>query len=606
MILFADVDRKRLRRETIHMVLNWRETLGTLLEQFQARAVRSTGINHLFVEVADNERDKMSGPPWFSAFSREIPLVDEKPQFTKWDVSASHGMPGISPGFRATHPHETFDKGTSERVVRDGSGVVRAVGVPMKLRQGYYCGQPSEEIAPFKALANVAATALAGARDLDEHMFASDLTDLFRKPRGGIRYDFGEVPSDPPSFRAQGWAAGVHQYRHGVLIDVPISESTPDASHWLFLLHRLGWRHVDGSGLRGERYAWNKRAEVTLELLAQNWSQHPEAFSKQFSGISKESFYSVLGTKDAPLDVNLASVFAIQLLLAEMSTEITRTVTSGEPAVDYSQEEWWTRPLPKLRPVNREDCEGVIKPMVGILCATEVERQAVLKRMSPPKKKQAVLQVHEGNNTCFLGRLGVTDIVLCMAAMGSSGRDASTVVTGEIIRSWKLRAVIMVGIAFGRDSKKQEIGTVLVSERIAPYEPQRVGKSNNEDRGGEVRAGAMLLNRFRNVAGWEFCSPNGRKCEFQTGLLLSGEKLVDNLEFKKQLLNRYPAAIGGEMEGTGVAASAERERCEWIVVKAICDWGDGEKLKVHQGFAAAASVDLVEHVLKQPGVLESL
>jgi nucleoside phosphorylase len=60
------------------------------------------------------------------------------------------------------------------------------------------------------------------------------------------------------------------------------------------------------------------------------------------------------------------------------------------------------------------------------------------------------------------------------------------------------------------------------------------------------------------------------------------------------------------MEGTGVAASAERERREWIVVKAIGDWGDGKKTNVHQVFAAAASVDLVEHVLNQPGALDSL
>lgn len=60
------------------------------------------------------------------------------------------------------------------------------------------------------------------------------------------------------------------------------------------------------------------------------------------------------------------------------------------------------------------------------------------------------------------------------------------------------------------------------------------------------------------------------------------------------------------MEGAGVAAAAERKGREWIVAKAICDWGDGTKTKDHQEFAAAASVSLVEHVLNQVVALDSL
>jgi nucleoside phosphorylase len=60
------------------------------------------------------------------------------------------------------------------------------------------------------------------------------------------------------------------------------------------------------------------------------------------------------------------------------------------------------------------------------------------------------------------------------------------------------------------------------------------------------------------------------------------------------------------MEGAGIAAAAERKNREWIVVKGICDWGDGTKKDHHQGFAAASSVDLVEHVLNQLGALDAL
>lgn len=46
------------------MTLDWRDTLKTLLPQFEARAVRSTGLNHLLVEDADDERGKAAGPSW--------------------------------------------------------------------------------------------------------------------------------------------------------------------------------------------------------------------------------------------------------------------------------------------------------------------------------------------------------------------------------------------------------------------------------------------------------------------------------------------------------------------------------------------------------------
>jgi nucleoside phosphorylase len=588
------------------MTPDWRETLKTLLKQFEARAERSGGLNHLFVEVADSERDKLAGPSWFERKLGTIPIVDGKPQFRKWDMSAGEGLPDINPGFREPTSDETFDENESDRIIRDKSGVIRAVAVPMKLRHGFFCGQPSEDVASFRSLANIAATALAASANLHEHVFASDLTDLFRKPRGGVRYVFGEVPTPPTTFQAQDWDAVVLQYQNGVVIDVPISESRPDAGHWLLLLHRLGWRRINGCGLHAERWAWSDNVEVAFDMLSQDWSRYPKEFVNNFVHISRQSYYSVLGTKEAPLDVNLASVFAIQLLLVGLSNVGPSAESSADAVIDYSNEEWQKRPLPQLRTIQRDKCEGIVQPRVGVLVATKIELDAVLKRLRPPKNKRAVLRVHEGSNTCFLGRLGVTEVVLCMTAMGSSSRDASTLVTAEIFGSWNLPAVIMVGIAFGKDPAKQQIGTVLVSDRILPYEPQRIGETANEDRGIQHSAGPVLLNRFRNVIGWSFKSPNGGECGIQTGPILSGEKLVDNREFKRQLFERYPTAIGGEMEGAGVAASAERNRREWIVVKAICDWGDGTKTKQHQGFAAASSVDLVEHVLNQIGALDSL
>ena len=586
--------------------LDWRDTLRTLLPQFEALATRSSGLNHLMVEVPDDDRSQMSGPSWFSDAFDQAKIVDGKLQYETWDCCGLHGLPSDGPAFREPDAGEEIDEDGPRGVIRDANGVVRAVPIPINLRQGYYCGQPREITSAYESLANAAATALAGASDLNEHFFASDLTDIFRKPRGGVRYVFGDVPGVPNQFIAQGWNAGVLQFDDGIVVDVPLAEMAPSSDSWTLLLHRLGWRCVDGSGLRATRNAWNDNTEVAVELLERDPSIQLKGFSEKIEGISKDSFYSVLGTKDSPLDVSLASAFAIQLLLADLAPSPPAHQPDVELPSDYSSEHWKLLPLPTPRGVTLEEAKASCQPTIGILVATDVEREAVLKKMRPPKSKRAILQVHSGSNTFFIGRLGSTHIALSMSAMGSLGRDASMMTTTEMIGIWQLPAVVMVGIAFGKDANKQDIGTVLVSDRIVSYEPQRVSSDSTEDRSTQTQAGSVLLNRCRNVIGWNFQAPSGRRSGFQVGPILSGEKLVDNPDFKQELFGRFPMAIGGEMEGAGLAAAAERNKCEWIVVKAICDWGDGQKGKHHQGFAAASSVNFVEHVLNQPGVLDSL
>jgi len=587
------------------MTISWRDTLQTLLPQFEALAARSTGLHHLFVEAADNERDKLSGPSWFSRSFDDVKVVDGKPVIEKWGCCGFGTLPTINPTFREPNAGEIFDE--SMRVIRDGSGIVRAVPVTMRLRQGYYCGEPTVTVDAFKSLANAAAAGLAGANNLNEHFFASDLTDLFRKPRGGVRYLFGDVPETPNQFMASGWDAGVVQYENGVLIDMPISESSPSDGQWLILLHRLGWRRIVGSPLIAQRFAWNENIEVALEMLRDDSASDANGLASLYEHVSSDSFYSVIGTKESPLNLSLASVFAIQLLLEDLRPTNSNLPRDKEFLADYSKEEWYLTSLPDVHGVSEAYCkEGMYKPDIGILVATEVEKQAVLKTMRPLSEEEAVLSIHIENNTYYLGRFGAVIAVLCMSSMGSTGRDASLVVTTETIETWALSAVVMVGIAFGKDAGKQEIGNVLVSDRIIAYEPQRVGKKDNQNRGHQPPAGSVLLNRCRNVLGWKFQAPDGRLCGFQVGPILSGEKLIDNLKFKAKRFDEFPTAIGGEMEGAGVAAAADRKKCEWIIIKSICDWGDGKKTGAHQEFAAAVAVSFVEHVLNQPGALDTL
>jgi hypothetical protein len=125
---------------------------------------------------------------------------------------------------------------------------------------------------------------------------------------------------------------------------------------------------------------------------------------------------------------------------------------------------------------------------------------------------------------------------------------------------------------------------------MACYEHQKIGKNEDEIslRGDKPSSSSRLLNRMRSAdLLWE-----GPKVHF--GVVLSGEKLIDNLAFRDELLRLEPEAIGGEMEGAGLYV-------DWVLIKGICDWADGNKKlekELRQQTAASSAANFVLHSLQ--------
>ena len=182
---------------------------------------------------------------------------------------------------------------------------------------------------------------------------------------------------------------------------------------------------------------------------------------------------------------------------------------------------------------------------VLLLAATLTERDAVLERLRPSHDEDRVLRVFADKQTYYVGRLGSVDVVLTTCRAGSQPRDGSNLVTYEAIRLSRPRAVVAVGIAFGGYTDKQKVGDVLVSTHVVPYEPARKQVSGDVPRGGEHEAGPLLLNRFLEARGWTYPRGDNYDCRVHEGRLLSGEKLVDSLEFKTELSRCIPKPSAG-------------------------------------------------------------
>ena len=228
-----------------------------------------------------------------------------------------------------------------------------------------------------------------------------------------------------------------------------------------------------------------------------------------------------------------------------------------------------------------------------------------MRLLKPFPRRKNILLAFVGPETYYLGKFGEYKTVVTKCRMGGGGEGAATLATEQAQRLWNPKAIIMVGIAFGRNPTKQKLADVLVASQIIPYEKQRIGEKIIY-RDPIPPSNTTLLNRFENVHNWEFTRPNGTYCSIRVGPILSGEKLVDDPDFKAKLFQEFPQAIGGEMEGAGLCAASGRVGTPWILVKSICDWGDGKKHKKEQPLAAAAATSLVHHVLSQKTVLDSL
>ena len=106
--------------------------------------------------------------------------------------------------------------------------------------------------------------------------------------------------------------------------------------------------------------------------------------------------------------------------------------------------------------------------------ANEHERMAFERKYIKDKEDYVL------GKTYYLGRFGgYAAAYIHMDEQGYTNPAAIPLV-GELVRKLQPVAVVMVGIAFGVDEHNQKIGDVLVSDKILPYDSQKLYKDKTE------------------------------------------------------------------------------------------------------------------------------
>jgi nucleoside phosphorylase len=172
--------------------------------------------------------------------------------------------------------------------------------------------------------------------------------------------------------------------------------------------------------------------------------------------------------------------------------------------------------------------------------------------------------------------------------MGPIGRLGSAAKGLRFQQATGARGIVQLGMAFGIDPQRQELGDVLVSSSLIPYDNRDV-KSAPDGAGGYVvdysnasrePARPPLLQLFLREQ-----TRGGHAFGIHIGAILSGAARISSTTFRDELRWGVPSGddpiVGGEMEGVGLlAASISRHDPIWCVVKGISDFADEDRDRV--------------------------
>lgn len=165
------------------------------------------------------------------------------------------------------------------------------------------------------------------------------------------------------------------------------------------------------------------------------------------------------------------------------------------------------------------------------------------------------------------------------------------------------QGIVQLGMAFGADPQTQQLGDVIVSTAVVPYDNRDVrpatgppGYTADYSQAAHEPAQDALVQLFRREAA------RGQPFGVHFGPVLSGAARIHCAAFRDELISRVPEGdfpiAGGEMEGIGLLAASQRPDAPiWCIVKGISDFADEARDKVIAGARPVACLNSARFVV---------
>ena len=252
-----------------------------------------------------------------------------------------------------------------------------------------------------------------------------------------------------------------------------------------------------------------------------------------------------------------------------------------------------------------EQEEEFIKATKFILVtATDIEYRAVMGQATPTRSDKKFLKVivEDGSANFILGNYGPSKVAIIKTGQGP---DETKKILEPVQKAVKAEYVIAIGVCFGvKKSKTKELGNktnmgdIIVAESIIDTTEKRYEGEKIIIIPETYHCGKKLFNMFRHD---DTIETEGKSVKIHLGPLASEKSLLRSAKVKEEIFRQVPQALGGEMEANGIREVSNREKFEWIVIKAIVDWGDEAKDKELQPFGAVSCARyILKRLTKQP------
>ncbi len=198
-----------------------------------------------------------------------------------------------------------------------------------------------------------------------------------------------------------------------------------------------------------------------------------------------------------------------------------------------------------------------------------------------------------------LGYLGYNRAIAVKVRMGSLRYGGAAWQSINFRIATGATGLIAVGTAFGVDQELQNIGDVLISTKMIPYDDRKIV---NDPNGGWMadRSGMKSRNAKESLVKLMKRYAENSKPGFNIheGSFLSGGAQIQSTFFRNELVAEFsPQPVGGDMETVALASTCDPNHPNWIAVKGISDFADDNRDKVIEDGRKIASHNAIEFVL---------
>ena len=239
-----------------------------------------------------------------------------------------------------------------------------------------------------------------------------------------------------------------------------------------------------------------------------------------------------------------------------------------------------------------------------LLTANKKEYRAVMSAAIAQlgdKEKYFRVMSNDGSATCVIVKYGQYNAAVMRTGQGTDPTRENLTKIQEII---KAPYVIAIGICYGLQPDKSELGDIIIGKSIHDISHTHATEEGTKFISKEGYFGEKLHSIFKRQDTFSVTPKATVTIHHEPGdCLVTETTRVTDQKRKDDILAKIPQALGGEMEAAGIFQAANEgahKFDEWIVVKAIADWGDKKKpeCKPWKKFSAVAAAKYVEQQLK--------